>query len=1015
MLTLSAAFLAEIDKKNRKPIQLAKFYLPGEIVYLSDKVVGIADGLDYEYEPWVESWGSLNDNSFINNLYEGNSLEIRACTITIIVSPQSRTFVKKLFQTGIENTTVELFQWFDGVGEDPILIDVFVCQDPIQNSEASMLLTIDLVSPLMKSNPYLWPEAAGKEKQPVVIGKATGMDLKDLQTSVKTALAQDITFNQTGSIFIGNGVGFPASGVVSIDSEDLAYSSISASAIVITARGQNGTTARPHYRGGLMVPYGAIYDYVICSGPVQSVDNLLGNGVAYQNAVTFFTGQNPVIARFVGRPPWLKVSPGAGGDDIIPDPVTSTEYGASYQETLSIAGPISSPSAINAAAGNAVMSMSSTVQGGPGSFTKYGLSITYNNLGINNYTKFHGSASANSGGQLKGDSGIFGNLQATTIGSIDSDYGRNDSAYGNIVSTSVRVKFNNLGNTVTAAHIKLRIILVLSGGSSTTLQEWDVNALTSVYPGVTAPWNNSTFTYPVSIGNFTILQGAKVRIEAECVSAKTQAEYSTYSERLRTLFNGVEWIVNYFIPAGTVPEPYQELVSHFNRDLSSLGAITNVTAKVYFSAALTNAEALLKIVKRSTSNIADNTTLFSANITSNISATEYTYSLGSMSWASLQALRIGVFHQITGPDTEGTTRQITTSFSYVKWVITYQPGAIETPDEERVVYADTLTCDVTSLLGADPTPPQVIEFLLDTYSESGQYIDAADFSAAHTAYSNASYFLNGVLDAGIQLHEALKQVLFEGSCRFLFNQGKIKLITYFDEQELTVDYSISTDDIQLRSRKTVNQPTESVRNDITISYDKDYLLDVFNGQTNVVDSTSLAKFYRKDYRAELVLVDSQTVATMFANRLLNLLSVPKAIYSFNMFFKAFQLEKGDRVSLQTFLDNRFWYEGSILSIQRVFGQGKTGQINLFKLSVANPKSYARLDLLDTLALNDNSIELLKGVVLPTEVVALNDSDISVEKEYSLYERLYVTDILYLDTCTDNGFGGCKFGVLPYGD
>jgi hypothetical protein len=232
---------------------------------------------------------------------------------------------------------------------------------------------------------------------------------------------------------------------------------------------------------------------------------------------------------------------------------------------------------------------------------------------------------------------------------------------------------------------------------------------------------------------------------------------------------------------------------------------------------------------------------------------------------------------------------------------------------------------------------------------------------------------------------------------------------------LTVDYSISTDDIQLRSRKTVNQPTESVRNDITISYDKDYLLDVFNGQTNVVDSTSLAKFYRKDYRAELVLVDSQTVATMFANRLLNLLSVPKAIYSFNMFFKAFQLEKGDRVSLQTFLDNRFWYEGSILSIQRVFGQGKTGQINLFKLSVANPKSYARLDLLDTLALNDNSIELLKGVVLPTEVVALNDSDISVEKEYSLYERLYVTDILYLDTCTDNGFGGCKFGVLPYGD
>jgi hypothetical protein len=119
--------------------------------------------------------------------------------------------------------------------------------------------------------------------------------------------------------------------------------------------------------------------------------------------------------------------------------------------------------------------------------------------------------------------------------------------------------------------------------------------------------------------------------------------------------------------------------------------------------------------------------------------------------------------------------------------------------------------------------------------------------------------------------------------------------------------------------------------------------------------------------------------------------------------------------LQTFLDSRFWYEGSILSIQRVFGQGKTSQINLFKLSVANPKSFARLDLSDTLTLNDNSIELLKGVVLPAETIVLNDSDISVEKEYSLYERLYVTDVFYMDTCTDNGFGGCKFGVYPYGD
>jgi hypothetical protein len=1007
-------FLDELIKTSRKPVQLMEFILPDETFYLSDKVVGILDGLLHDYQPWVESWGTLSDNTALSNVLEGDSLEIRSATITLIVSPVSRTFVKKLFQSGVENTKVNLYQWFPGVASGPQLIDVFVCQDPISFSEASMLLNIDLVSPLMATNPYLWPEVAGMETQPVVIGKATGMPLKNLQTTQVTKLAQDITFGATGNIFIDNGVGFQASGVVSIDSEDLAYDYITASVINITARAQNGTTARPHYRGGLVVPYGGIFDYAICSGPVATVDHLLGNGEAYLNPVTFFPSSNPVIARFTGRPPWLRVEPGAGGDPIVPDPVTSTEYGGATEANYS--APASSPSGnINSPSGLATMAITQSTGGGPGSFTKYGTTSYTNNLGINNYQKIGGSLQTYGDGSLWSKSGVFGNIIDGAIGSVDVKYGHNDTAYGNITAASVTVVFG-VGSDIIQSHSKLRVILVSAGGATTTLQEWDIDGLSRVFgDGYVPPWYNASFTYNISVSTFALLADTRIRIELENIHSKTAAEYSTTADRTTVDLNYITWNISYFIPSGVIPDPSQEYVSKFNYDKSSLGSLSNVTAIVRVAFTLTNSTCNLKIVKRSTTNPADDVSLWSASgATGSIGVTNYTFNLGSMSWAALAALRIGVYHQITGPDTEGVTRAISTAFYYVQWVITYQPGDIPTPDELRVVYADDMVCDVTSLMGADPTPPEVVKYLIDNNSESGQYIDTVDFNLAHAQYENVSYYLNGVLDANTRLHEGLKTVLGEGMCRLLFNQGKIKLLSYFDQEDPEVDYEVSLDDVQLRSRRTDNQPTEQIRNDVTIMHSRNYLDDVYNEKINLSDAESIAKFQLKDYRRELRLINSAYVANLYAERILRIYSKPTSIYSFNMFLAAYLLEKGDRISIRTFLDPRFTSTGHILSLRRTFGQGKNQKINTINIQLYNPQSTADLDLEDSVIVNDAVIRILKGLILPSEVVLVDDSKISTSRQVELAERLYISDTLLPSLCAPNGFGSCGYGYHTYG-
>ena len=65
-------FMDAVNSTSRKPVQLAIFYLPLNTYYLSDRNIGILQGLANDYGPWVEDWGTLKDNTNINNLFHIN-------------------------------------------------------------------------------------------------------------------------------------------------------------------------------------------------------------------------------------------------------------------------------------------------------------------------------------------------------------------------------------------------------------------------------------------------------------------------------------------------------------------------------------------------------------------------------------------------------------------------------------------------------------------------------------------------------------------------------------------------------------------------------------------------------------------------------------------------------------------------------------------------------------------------------------------------------------------------------
>lgn len=1028
--SLPPGFIQSINATSRRPVQLAHIHFGDLTCFYSDAPVGISDGLLHDYEPRVESWGTLKDTSNIDASFIGDSLEVRSMTLTLILTGDARDNFVDLLESGIENSIVELYQWFlDTPEEPPQLIDVMVAQDPIGFSEASALFKMDLVSVIMKSNPYLWTRKPGAEVRDIVVGKMPNMPLHDMQTARWTTLDQDMLYDDLGTFYIGNGVGFRAGpDKMVIDSEIVAYNWINAGSINITARAQDGTTARPHLAGARIFHPDSVFDYSISAGPVYDILDLIADGEPYTNDVVFIRGQDPTIARFLGRPPWIKTQ-ASSGPPILGTSGSDTVF-ADATSVFSAEGgelPVN-PDYVNSDTGYCECRMEALGGTTPDIFVNVYPEIVESHMSPDaaedNYDEIRGHVfdDARYGGRWEvgadpilgcGDNRTSDANVRYTLGTDLTDTFPNYTIQNTfeIVIAKSPSEFTTgvwaglyVAPWMREAYSLDAAFTTFTDGSNVSQTDPPITAWPELPNSGSVDINGEMCRYPCSFTKFENLANSNVFIQFYVNSVRCTDEpgWDITPADLSFAWSSVYWRLSLRQLVMSTQKPWQEVMSVFDRDVTDvISGVTEVRAVINFVTVESQGTAFdLRIVGRGSDNPADNVILWSEVIynATNVPKT-ITVVLPVTSMSELQGYRVGFQQQFQDPEYQGSTRLLNTWVYSIEWEIDWTVGAVNTPDEERVIYAQDLTCTVKGILVENPTPPQVIEYLLENHSTNGIYLDKAEFYRQHLQYDEVGYYFNGVMAGDIRLHDALKKCLFEGMCRFLFSGGAIRLLTYLTYNNPYVDFTITNDMVALRSKAINNQPTSTIKNYITLWYNWNPALAEYDSSDVESDIDSEARYERQESRLEMTMIRSDDVAEIITLYNLERRKNPLALYSLTMFMVGYQLQKGDRVSFDT-IHKAGAATGFVAAVNRTFGQGKNRKINTFSIQISEPRvTGPNISLLDSVIVNDDQLATAGGAI----ALALTDS-------------VTIRDSAFTGAHGQpgDGYGGATYGTGGYG-
>lgn len=283
---LTSAFLQKKEQTNRTPIQLMVFHFAGGDVYISDKDITINGK---EYKGLVENWGEIT-TAGQGGTDDGIS-ETLQVTVTIWnggLVPFSNYFVGE----DPLDVEVDIYQTFEGLDEsDHALISNFVIQDPINISESSRLLDLDLVSlnmrytanvgkVLTKSN---WEKALESDINKgidLIVGNAgevqTLFAKSPLQATVKGSFLKLPTIINTHENL--DELGFDQSGYIIVNQEIMYYATRDSDTFNVTKRAQLGTIVSEHSDGAQVLEYIDDFTFIIGEGPLSDVIEVRAGG-----------------------------------------------------------------------------------------------------------------------------------------------------------------------------------------------------------------------------------------------------------------------------------------------------------------------------------------------------------------------------------------------------------------------------------------------------------------------------------------------------------------------------------------------------------------------------------------------------------------------------------------------------------------------------------------------------------------------------------------------------------------
>ena len=355
MLTLPAALATAISQDSCSPVVLATVTIGGVDYYLSDTIVGTADGLAHDYLPFIESWGTVSSPMSIDNIVYNGNLAPESTSLSLIVDKDSVSFITSWINAGIENTPVSLYLWHHGLAQtDMALMGRYVCQDPVELSELSMILKVDLVSEIMANDAYIGSTDARDKGLPYVVGRVEGVELvPDQDNTAIVYLDEDITFEQVGNIRVaGDVMSLMSAGQLRCDSDIFSYDAKTGDTVHVIGRAALSPPQRPHKRGAAMYQDNGQFKfkYNAACGPLQNLSAIKYDGEqpgANPATYTADFGGDVAFVDFGDRPPYSDIVT-SQAPDIVKDRETRTLYGNStYEPYTATAGHYSDDQNIN--------------------------------------------------------------------------------------------------------------------------------------------------------------------------------------------------------------------------------------------------------------------------------------------------------------------------------------------------------------------------------------------------------------------------------------------------------------------------------------------------------------------------------------------------------------------------------------------------------------------------------------------------------------------------------------------
>lgn len=318
---LTPDFLIAMAADDREPITLAVFHFLVGDVYLADRDLVISGKV---YEGLVEDWG---DKSTVGG--ENAVASTEQMTITIWNGGEN-PFSDYLENEDPVNVFVDVYQTYEGLVEaDFAHVGEFVIQDPIETSEASSLLTLDIVTTNMRYSAQIgqlmtkaaYPDALSSDINKsidLIVGEPGEVECPCSKKPPSVTMSGSIlrtptTIYTLESLHEAN---FPNTGYIWIEEEKMYYDNITEYSLNVVVRGASLTKKVDHQDGATIIADGD-FEFIVGQGPLGSVDDIRAGLQVPTVPYEAFPGQNPAIIRFAKQPTYTELE--ASTTNIISD------------------------------------------------------------------------------------------------------------------------------------------------------------------------------------------------------------------------------------------------------------------------------------------------------------------------------------------------------------------------------------------------------------------------------------------------------------------------------------------------------------------------------------------------------------------------------------------------------------------------------------------------------------------------------------------------------------------------